>query len=77
MRGSLPHSRFIRVIVFSLVLALGYLTSGCGAGGSGSDAASKEEMPESAKKLQEMLKKRPALQKGPPGKLGRGGPAGK
>jgi hypothetical protein len=40
---------------------------GCGAGG-GSDAATKKEMPESAKNLQEFMKKRTAAQKGAMGK---------
>jgi hypothetical protein len=67
-----PHL-LIQVIIGSLVLGLGCMAGGCGAK-SASDAAP-AKVPDSAKSLQEYMKKQTAMKKHAPGKPQPGGPS--
>jgi hypothetical protein len=71
------HSQLVRTCVFSLILGLVCLASGCGER-SGSDTPStSKELPKHAQSLKEQMQKRTATQKGAQGKGLRSGRAGR
>jgi hypothetical protein len=66
------------LILSSLVLCVGLISTGCGADeGAKVDSASSQPIPDAVKGMRENLKQKAAMQKGAPGKQQRSAPAGK